>query len=248
MKLNLLPRIFEQFKKGEVRLVASSLAFYTALSIIPFLAVALVIIQKIGGLEALYPKVERLLLSNFSDTAGHEGVTLIRGALKRMMSGKLGLLGAAFLIFTSTRLLQDMENSINRVWNHKNTRPLVKRVFVAWMIIFIFPFLLALYVAYNSVFKFSGGTHLILLIAFLFSLYKFVPDRKVRFKSALISSILGAMFTAGVHKFFTLVTMQTFAYGKLYGGIAAFPLILLWILGIWYAILVGAIICASLEE
>lgn len=246
--MQLATRIREQFKQSEVRLVASSLAFYTALSIIPFLAVALGIIQKIGGLDTLYPKVEQFLLSNFSDTAGIEGVKLIKGALKRMMSGKLGLLGAGFLIFTSTRLLQDMENSINRVWNIKNKRPLVKRVFVAWLVIFVFPFLLALYVAYNSVFKFSSGTHFMLLVAFLFALYKFAPAQKVSPKSAAIASFAGGVITACVHKFFTLVTMQTFAYGKLYGGIAAFPLILLWILAIWYAILVGAIICASLED
>lgn len=253
MALNYLRRLFRQIKDGELQLVASSLAFSTVLSFIPFVAVSLAILQKMGGMEVIYPKVERWILSNFSDTAGQEGIKLIKGALGRMMSGRMGYLGAFFLMVTSTRLIADMEIGINRVWNIENNRHLVKRMFFYWVLILTFPICLAGYVAFYSTKEYSDMSqqfgqevlHAIFLGAILFFVYKFVPALKVKTISAIAGAFIGSMLTITVHKIFLWASHTVFNYSKLYGGIAALPLVLLWVLLIWYGVLFGAIVSAS---
>lgn len=251
-----LKRLFRQIKEGELQLVASSLAFSTVLSLIPFVAVSLAVLQKIGGMEVIYPNVERWILSNFSETAGQEGIKLIKGALGRMMSGRLGYLGAFFLLMTSTRLIADMEIGINRVWNINNDRHLAKRMFFYWLLILIFPICLAGYVAIYYTKEYSdlsqqvghGVFHATLLASILFFVYKFVPALKVRTSSALIGAGVGSILTITVHKGFLWASHTVFNYSKLYGGIAALPLVLLWVLLLWYCILFGAVVSASFKH
>ena len=246
----------EQIQDGELQMVAASLAFSTVLSLIPFLAVSLTILQRLGGLESLYPQVEKLILSNFSETAGGEGIKLIKAAIMRMQSAKIGFWGALILIMTSTRLVHDMEVGINRVWNIENKRSLAQRVFFYWLAIITFPLGLATLVAINSMRELSEISHqipteLVYLGVFFFVLafvYKIVPQAFVRWRSAFASALVGALGLLGVHRTFLWFSHKVFNYGKLYGGLASIPLVLLWILLLWYAILFGAIIGASLQK
>lgn len=254
--IKFIRRIHQQSKDGELHLVASALAYSTVLSLIPFMAVCLAILQKLGGLDAFYPKVELWVLSNFSETAGQEGIKLIKIALNRMISGKLGLLGAVFLVVTSTRLISDMDTGINRVWNIKHGRGLVQRMFFYWVLILAFPFGLASYVAVNSTKEYLSLSQqvghqffqVLLLSSALFVVYKIVPAVKVKIRSALVGALVGGMVTILVHKSFLWLSIKVFNYGKFYGGIAALPMILLWVLLIWYGILLGAVVSASTKR
>jgi membrane protein len=244
-----------QMQDGELQLVAASLSYSTVLSLIPFLAVSLTILQHLGGLESLYPQVEKLILSNFSDTAGGEGIKLIRGALARMKFDKVGFAGALLLIFTSTRLIHDMEKGINRVWNIANKRSLAQRVFFYWLFILSFPFALATLVALSSMRQLSAVTNQIpsfviygvFLFLVLLFVYKIVPQTRVPWWSAMVAALVGSVSLLAVHKTFLWSSNKVFNYGKLYGGMASIPLVLIWILVIWYAILFGATISASLD-
>ena len=240
-----LKKLYQKAKEGELHLVASSLAFSTVLSIIPFVAVCLAILQKLGGLESFYPKVESWILSNFSDTTGQEGIKLIKAAIGRMMSGKMGSIGALFLIITSTRLIADMDSGINRVLNIENQRGLVQRMFSYWLLILTFPFALAGYVALGTIKEFSGITKdlmpVAILVSMLFVLYKVVPAVRIKSKEAFWAAVGGTVMTIAVHNVFIWSSHKIFNYGKLYGGIAALPLILLWVLLVWYSVLLGAI-------
>lgn len=246
----------KQMRDGEIQLVAASLSFSTAVALVPFLAVVLATFQSIGGLDAFYPKVESLLLQNLREAAGSETTKFIRIFLKNINAGKLGTTGAVLLFITSIRLLHDMEVGINRVWNQPNTRPFYKRLIYQWALILVIPVLLAIYVGFTSLeqFKFvhrivpAGISNGLILIGSLFFIYKMVPDVVVHRRSALISSIITAILLFGVHKTYSLLAMQFFNYNKIYGSFAAIPLLLFWILTIWYVILGGVALCASLQK
>jgi membrane protein len=246
----------KQIRDGELQLVAASLSFSTAVALVPFLAVVLATFQSIGGLDAFYPKVEGLLLQNLREAAGSEATKFIRIFLKNINAGRLGTTGAVLLFITSLRLLHDMEVAINRVWNQPNTRPFYKRLIYQWALILAIPVLLAIYVGFTSLeqFKFvhriipAGVSNGIILIGSLFLIYKMVPDVAVHRRSALISSIVTAVMLFGVHKTYALLAMQFFSYNKIYGSFAAIPLLLFWILTIWYVILGGVALCASLQK
>ncbi|WII73328.1 YihY/virulence factor BrkB family protein [Bdellovibrio sp. 22V] len=246
----------QQMRDGELALVAASLSFSTAIALVPFIAVVLATFQSIGGLEAFYPKVEALLLRNMREAAGSDVTKFIRIFLKNISAGKLGFTGALLLFLTSLRLLHDMEVGIHRVWNQRNTRPFYKRLIYQWGLILAIPLLLAVYVGFTSLeqFKFvhrvlpATVSNSLVLVGTLFLIYKMVPDLAVRTKAAFVSSILTSITLYGVHKAYAILAIKFFAYNKIYGSFAALPILLLWILTMWYVILGGVALCASLQK
>ena len=84
---NILRDTLQQMKDGEVQLVAASLSFSTAIALVPFIAVVLATFQSIGGLEALYPKVEMFLLRNMREAAGSDVTKFIRIFLQNIKTG-----------------------------------------------------------------------------------------------------------------------------------------------------------------
>jgi membrane protein len=252
-----VPDTIKQMRDGELQLVAASLAFSTAIALVPFIAVVLATFQSIGGLEVLYPKVEAFLLRNLREAAGTTDVTrFMRMFLKNISAGKMGTMGAIFLFLTSLRLLHDMEVGINRVWNQKNTRPFYKRLIYQWGLILAIPVFLAVYVGFTTLEQFKFVHRLIpaslsnsmVLVGSLYLTYKFVPNVFVRSRVAFISALLSSLVLYSVHKVYTILVTNFFAYNKIYGSFAAIPILLLWILTMWYVILGGVALCASLQR
>ncbi|MFZ4404765.1 MAG: YhjD/YihY/BrkB family envelope integrity protein [Pseudobdellovibrionaceae bacterium] len=246
----------QQMRDSEIRLVAYSLSFSTALALIPFIAVVLALFQSIGGLEAFYPKAEALFLQYFRETGGAAVPKVILRAVKSLNTGKLGISGAIFLFITSLRLLHDMEMGFHRVSNRQNTRPWYKRFFVYWLLVLVIPLVLAGYVVLSSLEQvqlvkrivpaFITTTSLIFIILFL--IYKFVPLEKIKNSIALWVSAGAAVSLYVAQKGFFWLSGQFFNYSKIYGSFAAIPLFLLWILTVWYIILGGAVVCASFQK
>lgn len=246
----------QQMRDGEIQLVAASLAFSTAIALVPFIAVVLATFQSIGGLEAFYPQVESLLLRNIREAAGSDVTKFIRIFLKNISAGKLGTTGAVLLFITSIRMLLDMEVGIHRVWNQRNTRPFYKRVIYQWGLILLIPVLLAVYVGFQSLEQFqfvhrvvpAFVSNSIVLVGSLFLIYKLVPTVYVKKSAAFISAVVAALVLYGVHKSYAALALKFFAYNKIYGSFAALPILLFWILTIWYVILAGVALCASLQK
>lgn len=253
---SVLSDTIQQMRDGEMQLVAAALSFSTALGLIPFLAVVLATFQSIGGLEAFYPKVEGLLLSYMREAAGGEATKFIRIFLKNISAGKLGTTGAVLLLITTVRLLHDMEVGINRVWNHRNSRPFYKRFIYQWFWILLVPVALAVYVGFTSLeqLKFVRAvvppfiTNAIVMVGLIYAIYRLVPDLPVHRNAALISAVIASAGLYGVHKGFALIAVKFFSYNKIYGSFAALPLLLLWMLTLWYVFLAGVALCASLQK
>lgn len=252
----ILKNTAQQIRDGELQLVAASLSFSTILGMVPFLAIVLATFQSIGGLEALYPKVESFLLLYLREAAGSDVTKFIRIFIKNINAGKLGTTGAIFLFITSLKLIHDMDVGINRIWAQSRTRPFYQRLLYQWVFILIIPVALAIYVGYISLEKFqfvrkifpvpfSNG---LVLIGTLFMVYKFVPDLKVHSKAALISAVISALSMLAVHKGFAFLTIEVFNYNKIYGSFAALPILLLWVLALWSVILTGVALCAGIQK
>lgn len=245
-----------QMRDGEIQLVAASLSFSTIVGMVPFLAVVLATFQSIGGLEALYPKVEGFLLVYLKEAAGSDVTKFIRIFIKNINAGKLGTTGAIFLFITSLKLMHDMEVGINRVWAHPRTRPFYKRLIYQWILILLIPIALAIYVGFISLDQFQyarrilpvGVTNSMVLVGCLYLIYKLVPDLKVHSKAALISAFISAFALFCVHKGFAFLTVEVFNYNKIYGSFAALPILLLWLLALWYVILAGVALCAGIQK
>ncbi|RYZ77132.1 MAG: YihY family inner membrane protein, partial [Proteobacteria bacterium] len=181
---------------------------------------------------------------------------IIKNSIRNIHTGALGATGAVFLIVTSFRLMHDMEFGIHRVWNTKNTRPLVKRIFVYWLLMMLLPVALAIYVGLTSLVRMKLGrsyvpgtmTAIVVLTSMLYLAYKYVPDLVVTKASAFFSALAAAVGLVVVHGTFSYVIVKFFRLNNIYGSFAALPIFLIWDLTIWYVILGGVAICASTQR
>lgn len=248
--------LMHQLRDGEIQLVAASLSFSTLLSLVPFLAIILATFKFLGGDDILYSRVENLLLLYFKEAAGAQFTQVIKTAIRNIHAGGLGFVGAFFLIVTSFSLMRDMEVGIHRVWNKRNTRPILKRFFVYGFLVLILPVFLAIYVGFTTLIRMEFGkkylpgtaTGISALILVLYLTYKYVPDLKVKTKSAFFSAVVAALGLWGIQSTFTWVAVKFFRMSHIYGSFAALPIFLIWVLTVWYVILGGVAICASTQR
>lgn len=237
-------------------MTAAALSFTTVLALVPFIAVTLAALNIFESLDALVPKVEVFLLQNLQGTAGTEGLALLRKVIQRIQDGKIGTLGAIFLVLTATRMMFELDRAVHRIWRIKNSRSFLNRLFIYWFVLLIFPFGLALWVSIfgtktiaqslAQILPFGSGFLIIFLLLLL--IIKGIPSIRVNWLSALIGTGFSCLALYSLQKTFKIISVQVFSYGKIYGSLASIPASLIWILLIWVSILIGVSISASLQK
>ena len=252
---DILKDIFKKIREGDIRLISSSLAYTTVLSIIPFLALSIITFKMVGGIDFLIPKIEGFFLSYVKEAIGPQVSEWIRGVLEKMQAKTIGTTAVIALYYTSWRLFSDMERGIQRIWSNEKSRPIHRRFLVVWISILVFPALLAFYVAIRSLDlvrpfanAFTPEMDGLALFAFLYLVYKLFPADKVLKRVAFSSATFSCIGITILQKSFTYIAKQVFYTNKFYGSLAAIPLILMWILILWKIILTGTALGSALQR
>lgn len=236
-------------------MVASSLAYTTILSIIPLLAVSFSIFQAFGGMENLYKTIEPLIIENLAQGTGEDTMETIRGFISKIHAGALGASGLVGLILTSMSMLSSAEKAINRVWNTPITRSLFSRVASYWLFITLGPIGVAFAVGIatsskipmHQIFPSGAGSFAGMSVLF-FGIYKWVPCRHVSLKAAAISGLLISGLWSLARMGYTIYNKHVLTYNKIYGSLAAFPILLFWIYIMWVIVLTGVAFSFSLQK
>lgn len=249
-------RTWRQVVEADVDLLASSLAFATAVSFVPLLAVSLSVFTAYGGLESLMAKIEPFILHNFVDASGAQVSKGIRNSIERVHSGALGISGVVGLLFISTKLFHDMERAIQRVWKIKSERSIFTKLTAYWLVMFLAP------IAVAGMLGLMGSKDLAWLFGalskgtFTFSLafvslvfvYKYVPACPVNWRPAFASAFLTAIALGVAQTSYAVITKSVLRQNKIYGSLASVPIFLLWLLVLWWIFLCGVALCAVLQK
>ena len=91
------------------------------------------------------------------------------------------------------------------------------------------------------------GTFLI-TTALFYAIYKFVPNRPVSWKPAMISGFIIAVLWNLARIGYAFYTANFVKYNKIYGSLAAIPILLVWIYIVWIIVLGGAALTATLQK
>ena len=245
----------QQFKRAQLLMIASSLAYTTILSIIPLLAVSFAVFQAFGGMQKVYGVIEPLILSNLAEGTGHEVVDFMRSFIANIHTGVLGLTGFIGLIVTTMSLLLSIEKAINKVWETQISRHLFHRIAIYWFIITIGPLALSIAVGLATsqnvpiwkIFPQGSGLYII-AVGIFYSIYKWTPQTQVNWRSALISSVITAIVWNVARSCYSLYTSQVLTYHKIYGSLGAIPIVLLWIYILWIIVLSGVALSVALQK
>jgi membrane protein len=248
------------FKDDNVGLRASSLTYFTLLSLVPVVGLGFGI-AKGFGLEMYLERQLALAL------AGHEEVlkwvlsfsqTLLQNASGGMVAG----FGMLILLFTVFMVMKNIEGSFNDIWQVKKSRHWTRMLSDYFAIMFIAPLFLILSSAATvflntqvhqlaAEFQFFGFWSPVLfflvnlipyvLIWVIFTIiYMAMPNTNVKFSSAVVAGIIsGTLFQVAQWGYINFL-IGVSVYNAIYGSFAALPLLLVWLQMSWFIVLFGA--------
>ncbi|MFN7906434.1 MAG: YihY/virulence factor BrkB family protein [Pseudobdellovibrionaceae bacterium] len=248
--IQIIKKVWSRLTHEDINLTAAALSYTTVLSLVPILAVLLALMTKFDYYGQVAPQVEKVIVKNFSETAGAEGVRLIQKAISRIQNGTLGTFGALILILIVTRTMLSLDRAIHRIWQVKNNRKLVHQFFVYWAFVIVIPILLGVWIYTMMILKSLGYSFstsysgYALVFAILFLIQRYLPSFEVQFLPVLTGTLVSMVLLFGLTRGFAYLTAGVYRYSKIYGSLAAVPTFLLWIYLIWLSVLLGTAVSA----
>jgi membrane protein len=245
------------FTDHNVQLRASALTYFTLLSIVPILAMIFGIAKGFGFESYLQEALEDALREHKAILS--EAIQFANNMLAGVKGGFIAGTGLIVLIWSVMKVLGNIEDAFNGIWQIKKSRGFSRKLSDYISIIVIAPILLFISSGFTisqtgnlfndpfiisyigPVIKFLVWLLSFSIIWFVFTLlYIIMPNTKVKFGPAFMGGVIaGTMF----HLLqWAYVTFQVFLskYGTIYGSFAALPLFLIWLQISWLIVLFGA--------
>ena len=242
----------------ELSLRSMSLVYTTLLSMIPLLAVSFSVLKGFGVHNQIEPILLNLLTPLGEKSA--EITTQIITFVENTKAGVLGTVGLALLIFTAVSLVQKIERAFNHTWRVTQNRPLGNRFSNYLSIILIGPVLiftaigitatitnhslvqeLMTYPVLGALIHIGGRMIPYLLVITAFTLvYTFVPNTKVKFKSAFVGALVAGLLWESVGWGFATFVASSGQYTAIYSALASLIIFMIWMQLSWLILLIGA--------
>jgi membrane protein len=244
---------------------ASALTYFTLLSIVPVLAMVFAVAKGFG----FQKKLQTQILQEFGQHADalNQLFKFANTLLDKTKGGLIAGVGVVVLFYSVMKLLSNVENAFNEIWEIKKARTIFRKFSDYTSIMILSPLLIFLSGSITVIFK-SGinqvvqqvdhlsfvspardmgfKTLSIVLVWLVFTcVYMIVPNTRVKFKSAFIAGIITGSIFQLVQWAYISLQVGVAQYNAIYGSFAALPLFLIWIQISWYIILVGAEISFS---
>ncbi len=252
-----ITRIFilagRRFLVDDCNLKASALTFYSLLSVVPVVALAFGIAKGFGFRDALEVQLNQRL-------SGHEEVMswIQEFALSYLDNAKGGMIagvGVVVLIWSVMKVLGNIEESFNDVWDIKHSRSLARKFsdYISFMLVAtilmvsssgVLVFVTSKIEGFDLM-KFASPilvyTFPYIMVWIVFTLmFMLMPNTKVKFKSAAFGGIIAGSLFIGLQFAYIYFQVGMSRYNAIYGSFAALPLFLIWMQSSWLIVLFGA--------
>jgi membrane protein len=255
--------IGRRFAETDLLTHAASLAFYALISLAPLLVLLLWLTA------SMYPAARESLIAEIGALAGGGAAavagTVIENASRRPDVGSLaGVWSTLLLLVGATAVFARLQGTLNLIFRSDALRLagvaawLRKRV-LSFGVVLSLGFLLLVSVSLTtavqlvfagmpSLLPLAGNAASLLLYALAFALlYHFLPDRRVRWRQAVVGgAITASLFVLG--RWAIGLYLAHAAPGSAYGSMGTLVLLLVWM---YYAAIVfftGALVTAVIDE
>jgi len=245
------------FTNDRVALQATSLSFFSAMSVVPFVAIIFAITNGFGA----GPKLEELMFTYFK---GNEDIiTYILGFANNIITtsknGVFGLISFLFLLSTIIFLMLNIEKAFNEIWKLGSGRSFKKRVIYYFTLIVASPFVVFIFLTLGLIYSkvlhivgleidrfipvtsiFTWLTSYFFITGVFTVMYKYIPNTKVKLSAAFNSALILAFAFIVVQFFYLETQLMVTGLSTVYGVFAAIPLFMVWMNISWTLILFGA--------
>lgn len=243
---------------GQITLRAMSLVYTTLLSVVPLIAFSFSVLKGFGIHKSLEP-----LLYNFLLPLGDRGVEITQQVIALVDNVKGGLLGGislAFFIYTALSMVQKIESSFNFVWHVDKPRSLARRLTEYFSVLLIGPLVMTIALGMIASIRSNDIVQMLIenqvvgatlveagqfmpyvLVAMVFTfVYTYMPNTKVRLRSALVGGITAGVIWASTSAFFATFVVYATRTQLIYSGFAVAITTLIWLYLNWLILLLGA--------
>ncbi len=248
------------FDQDKCLLRASALTFYTLLSI-PSVVALLFGISKGFGFEK---RLETSLLENFpgQEEVMKQVIAFSNSLLEQTKGGIIAGIGVAVLFWSVLKVLGHIENSLNEIWEIKESRSWGRKISDYLSVMLIAPVLILMSTSITVFIttQITEITHRVKLLGYLspliffsFKLIPFVliwvlftviyvlmPNTKVNLKAGLLAGIIAGTIYQIFQGIYIDFQIGVARYNAIYGSFAALPLFLFWVQITWWIVLFGA--------
>lgn len=240
---------------------AGALSFTTVLALVPLSIVVFGVLSAFPVFQQWSEVLRDFIFANFvpSSAQAVESYLLQFSA----NTGQLTVVGVITLVVTVLITLQGVETTFNRIWRVRSARPQVSRFLVYWTVLTLGALVASASIAVVTsvfaldIFRTVSGAWLqrnlvgmapfaIELVAFA-TIYRVVPHRTVKWRHAFAGALLAAVLLELLKRLIALYLGSFDAYERIYGQVAFFPILLLWIYLAWASVLLGASFAASVS-
>ncbi|MGR9107934.1 MAG: YihY/virulence factor BrkB family protein [Gammaproteobacteria bacterium] len=249
-------------------LQASALTFYTLLSIVPVIAMLFGIAKGFG--------FEKRLEAEFkSDLSYNQEVIdyvfdLATSMLENTQGGLVAGLGVAILFWSVMKVLGNIEEAFNEIWEVREARTWARKFSDYLSIMLLAPVLIIISSSISLVIstRVESATRSIEILGYfgpaiyfglrflrvfstvaLFALtYMILPNTRVNVSAALFGALFGTLIFMAVEWAYLTFQVGVSNYNAIYGGFAALPLFLVWVQSNWLVVLFGAELCVAFQS
>jgi len=252
--------LWRRFLDDNLFQAAASLAYTTAFALVPLAVVVLGVLSAFPVFGEWSKALVDYVFSNFVPSAARA----IESRLENVTENLTGMTAAGIVALVVSLLvtLNSVESTFNRIWRVASARPRLSRYLVYWTVLTLGSLLAAASLSVSASFfalrLFSSPegqwvanfslriTPVLIELAVVMVAYRVVPHHTVQWRHAFAGAVLAVVLLETVKAGLGLYLGSFQGYQKLYGALAAIPILMLWIFLGWVAILLGASLASSI--
>ncbi|HZY17306.1 MAG TPA: YihY family inner membrane protein [Ramlibacter sp.] len=259
--LALIPLTIRRAREERLAQVAGSLTFTTVLSIVPLLAVSFALFARFPAIRGVGTALQEHLLK------GLLPADIARTVLKHLgqftaNTGSLTPVGTLFLVATALATAFTVEKVLNRIWQVRKERTVLRRLGLYLLMLAVAPTLLGASLWATSYLQAASSGllrtlppaaafvlnlgPLVLGVVGFAGLFHVVPNAKVRRREAIAGGLLAAVAFELGKRGFALYLLKVPTYRTVYGAFAPLLAFLLWVYFSWLVTLAAALVTAGL--
>ena len=235
---------------------AAALTYSTLLAIVPIMAVVFAIARGFGYNKYIETWFREALSSQ--PQVAEAIIGFVNSYLVHTKSGIFLGIGLLFMLWTVIMLISNIEKAFNDIWQVSTPRSIFRTI-TDYMAMFLLAPIIIVVTSGISIMMatFANGIGETLIVGptlrfFLrllpyiimsgvfIALYVFMPNTKVKIKSAIIPGILAGVAMQGLQLVYIHSQIWVTGYNAIYGSFAALPLFMLWVQRYWTICLFGA--------
>lgn len=263
LKFQPVSALLARIRADELDVVAAWLAYTTLLSLVPLVALVLVIAAYVPGFAEVHAAFDQLLVKYLlPEKAG----SLIANYTLTFSSNatRFTVVGIGFLLVVVWAMFWAIEQAFNRIWRLSPDRRFLHRLGHYLLLLLIVPVVLGMGFAgvmwalslslgfFNELQWLrrgaSGFVALATLTAFMAWLNFVLPNCHVRIRHAVIGGFFAAGGIALLQWGFGQYLQKFSSFTVIYGAFSILPVFLLWLYLCWLMVLLGCVLTAELSE